>query len=236
MFRDNSKINSKSHLIWSSLAFQAGLINAGAFLACHRFVTHTTGFATHFGTDLAMFKFNEALSMLFVPLFFLFGCMISAFYVDKEIHFSRKPKYHIVFFLMCFFLALVLSLGSLGVFGVFGSQLSIEAEFLLIALLGITSGLQNAAISTASHSQIRTTHLTGVTTDLGIGLFKNIFLKNKNEQPKNNIRLIIIFSFILGSAVGAFLFLHFQYFGFILPLLLTLVLYYLTRKDWLQHD
>jgi len=236
MFRDNAKINSKSHLIWSSLALQAGLINAGAFLACSRFVTHTTGFATHFGTDLAMFKLNEAISMLLVPLFFLLGSMISAHYIDKELHLNRRPKYHIVFFLMSFFLTLVLALGVAGVFGTFGSKLSIEAEFLLIAILGICSGLQNAAISTASHNQIRTTHLTGVTTDLGIGLYKNIFLKNKNEKPKNKTRLAIILSFVFGSAIGAFLFLHYQYFGFILPLLLTLTLYYFTRKDWLQND
>ena len=236
MFRDNSKITSQSYLIWASLAFQAGLINAGAFLACHRFVTHTTGFATHFATDLAMFKFHEATSMILVHLFFLFGCMISAHYVDREIHYNRFPKYHIVFFLMSFFLLVVLVFGLIGLFGEFGSELSIESEFVLIALLGICSGLQNAAISTASHSQIRTTHLTGITTDLGIGLYKNLFLKNKKESPKNSTRLIIIGSFILGSAIGAFLFVHYQYFAFTVPLLLTLCLYFLTRKDWLKYD
>jgi len=234
MFRDNSKITSQSYLIWASLAFQAGLINVGAFLACHRFVTHTTGFATHFAADLAMFKFHEATSMLLVPLFFLLGCMMSAHYVDREIHFQRRPKYHVVFFLMSFFLSMVLIFGLSGLFGDFNSKLSIESEFLLIALLGICSGLQNASISTASHCQIRTTHLTGVTTDLGIGLYKNLFLNNKKEASKNSTRLIIIGAFILGSAIGAFLFVHYQYFAFSIPLLLTLTLYFIARKDWLN--
>ena len=61
------------------MAFQAGLINIGGFMACHRFVSHITGFATFFGYEINQADTSAALSMLVVPMFFLFGCMISGF-------------------------------------------------------------------------------------------------------------------------------------------------------------
>lgn len=227
---------TRNRFIWSSLSFQAGLINAGGFLACHRFVTHTTGFATQFGADLALFKFDEALSMLLVPLFFLSGAMLSAYFVDRRIHQNDRPKYYVVFALMTLFLFTVIVLSLAGFFGKFGEQLSVWADFTMIALLCLTSGLQNATLSTASHNKIRTTHLTGITTDLGIGIVRHFYAKNDLEVQKNKMRAIIIFAFILGSAIGAFLFMHLEYWGFTLPLAITTYLYFMARKEWLSHD
>ena len=63
----------RNRVIWFTLAFQAGWINAGGFLACHRFVSHVTGFATQFGVDIAEFRWTDATGMLTVPLFFFNG-------------------------------------------------------------------------------------------------------------------------------------------------------------------
>lgn len=65
---------SKSNItIWMLMAFQAGVLNIGGFMACHRFVSHVTGFATFFGYELNQADSSHALGMLIVPLFFFIG-------------------------------------------------------------------------------------------------------------------------------------------------------------------
>ena len=44
--RIHDKVGYKTYLDWFLLAFLGGHVNAGGYLACHRFVSHVTGFAT----------------------------------------------------------------------------------------------------------------------------------------------------------------------------------------------
>ena len=70
---------------WLLLAFMAGTINSGGFLACGRWVTHVTGFATFFGIDLVTGEYKLALSMLIVPMFFLLGSFVSGYLIDVRL-------------------------------------------------------------------------------------------------------------------------------------------------------
>lgn len=233
---------SRLHLaIWLSLAFQAGAINAGGFLACHRFVTHTTGFATFFGADVAKGDFLAAAGMLTVPMFFLLGAMISAFFVDRRQTLGKKPRY---LFLMAFIsltMLFVAILGHWNYFGPFGSPQNITTDFTLLALLCLASGIQNASITSASGSVVRTTHLTGITTDLGIGLVRVLWKGpshriQSHEEKANWLRFGIIISFILGSTMGSFLFLHLQYLGFLVPSFISFLIFViLWRKQKESH-
>ena len=83
--------------IWMVMAFQAGILNIGGFMACHRFVSHVTGFATFFGHEVIQGSYNHALGMLMVPLFFLFGCMLSGQLVDIRLRLHKQPKYFLSF-------------------------------------------------------------------------------------------------------------------------------------------
>lgn len=221
-FFNVSRFSGKTMAIWSAMAFQAGAINAGGFLACHRFVTHITGFATHFGAETAMGNVSSALGMLSVPFYFIAGSMISAYFVDHQTARGKRPHYLIVLALISFLMFACTVLGAAGVFGVFGAPLALGRDYSLLAILCLASGIQNAAITSASGAAIRTTHLTGMSTDLGIGLMRMFAKSSQNEAAKaelqgNFIRIGLIVSFILGSMVGAALFLHVQYFGFLLP-------------------
>lgn len=213
---------------WSSLSCQAGFINAGGLLACHRFVTHTTGFATQFGVEFAQKKWIDALGMLTVPIFFLSGSMISAFFVDRKINHNENANYFFLFFLISFLLCIVTTFGEIGFFGQFGLPLDIQVDYALIAILCLVSGIQNAAITTASGAVIRTTHMTGLTTDLGIGIVRmfdsrlqNQTSKQKEEAKANLIRISLIFGFILGSILGSICFINLQYLAFGLPAALS---------------
>jgi uncharacterized membrane protein YoaK (UPF0700 family) len=232
MFRGSSSLadyDKKNAAIWLSLAFQAGAINAGGFLACHRFVTHTTGFATHFGAEAAQGHWFSALGMLSVPLFFLIGSMTSAFFVDHRMAHHKAPQYFQSFGLMFLTMLFVTVAGHNGVFGVFGEPMSMSRDYFLLALLCWCSGLQNATITSASGAVVRTTHLTGITTDLGIGLIRALAHQNNDKVRKaeflaNWMRMGLILFFILGSFAASFVFLKEQYSAFAIPAAISLVL------------
>jgi uncharacterized membrane protein YoaK (UPF0700 family) len=218
----------KKFALWNSLAFQAGCVNVGGLLACHRFVTHTTGFATHFGVEMATGNFQLALGIISVPLFFLVGNCISAFFTDRRSIRQKKPNYTILFSLMVACYGLVTMMGVNNGFGVFGTELTMADDYFLLGLLSFSSGVQNAMITSISHSVIRTTHLTGLTTDLGIGLVR-IFSHEHNhplreqELKATGMRVGIIVSFIFGSWMGASLYLKYQYYGFLVPFTISTI-------------
>lgn len=230
-----------SVLVWLSMAFQAGAINTGGYLACHRFVSHTTGFATLFGESLAEGKISKSMSLISVPFFFLVGAMISAIFVDKQKAEGKKPLYVFVFFLMTGFLFLVFMVGLRGGFGTFGSAENDWQNYNLMALLCLTSGMQNATVTTAFRSVVRTTHLTGITTDLGIGIVRMIFANHlsvsRDEERKANwMRAGIIFFFILGAWISSLIYIHFQYLGFGLPLSVSLGLFLFTLRNYIAKS
>jgi uncharacterized membrane protein YoaK (UPF0700 family) len=219
--------------IWLALAFQAGVVNAGGLLACHRFVTHTTGFGTTFGIEVATGNTYIALGMLSVPVFFISGAMISAFLVDRRLIQNKAPRYAMVLFLMTLLMGVTLFSGVTGKLGAFGEPLSMTRDYLLLALLSLTSGLQNAMVTTAFGAIVRTTHLTGISTDLGIGIIRLMSNAQKPEQRHNEVRATwmrigIISSFIFGSTLSSFIYLAVQYWGFIIPFMISALLWMIS--------
>lgn len=229
--------NRKNFKLWFLLAFQAGAINAGGFIACQRFVTHTTGFATQFGLDLARASWKEAFGALTVPVFFLFGAMISSFFIDLPLQKNQKPRYEFPCALIFLALLTATILGELGIFGVFGDDMIFAKDYFFLVLLCLASGLQNALLSNAKGKSVRTTHLTGVTTDLGASLVR-IFFSDQNSQMQENDRIDslarvgTIAFFILGSTLSAILFIKARYLGFLLPTFtaMGLLKYFIFRK------
>jgi len=209
----------RTHFHWWLFSFLAGSVNVGGYLAAHRFVTHVTGFATLFGADAAVGDWRQALGILSVPLFFLVGVMISAYLVDRRVHRGSRPRYALVMGLIALCLISASVGGYFGVFGVFGHEPHLRKDYFLLALLCSASGLQNAVISSASGRTVRTTHLTGVTTDLGTGLVRALASRRrfKAEMKAARLRLGTIVAFSGGSLVGAGIYLQAGYLGFLMP-------------------
>lgn len=230
MFRDQNVYYRETIRIWFILAFQAGAINVAGLLASHRFVSHITGFPSLLASELAKGDHDAAFNIMLVPIFFVLGSMLSAWFVDRRIERKKDPKYTLVFFIICFLLMLVMLVGTLGYFGTFGEPLLYKRDYVLMAILCATSGIQNAVISTASGYRVRTTHLTGIATDFGIGIVK-LFTNRKHaelysaELTLNYYRLGTIVSFTLGGIVGAYAFYSMAYVGFIVPLTTALFLW-----------
>lgn len=235
--RDTISEDNRSNIpIWMTLAFQAGVINIGGFMACHRFVSHVTGFATFFGVEMSRSHYFDAIGMLAVPLFFLVGVMISGQLVDIRIRKHLNPQYHLTFGFIFILILIVFFGGVFNFFGSFGTPLDLKRDYLLLALLCLACGVQNGTISTVSKSMIRTTHLTGITTDFGLGLIRlanrgRKGLECHGESRATMLRLGIIFFFGLGSILGGVTFAEFGYLGFLLPVfssggLFALMLYF----------
>ncbi|MEN0060080.1 MAG: YoaK family protein [Bdellovibrio sp.] len=242
MFSYSRTLSHYSHAnvaIWLTMAFQAGTINTGGYLSCHRFVSHVTGFGTLIGTEAASGKWYHALGVLSVPGFFIGGTMISALLVDRRIQTNRRPLYPVVMFLIFLLTLSVVLGGQIGFFGQFGAPI-VKQDYILLAALCLACGILNATVTSAFGAIVRTTHLTGITTDLGIGLTR-ILLHSHKIQPRTNeiranwMRAGIITSFILGSYISAYAYLHSQYWGFLIPCLIAIILFFWSLIHFNDH-
>jgi uncharacterized membrane protein YoaK (UPF0700 family) len=227
MFQQNHEeiYRPKFLYLWFMLAFQGGFLNTAGFLGVGRFVSHVSGFATLFGVFGASGAWIKAIGMLSTPVFYLFGSMFSAWFIERRKLLKEAPYYPFVFFYIVLWLILVLFIGNNGGFGDFGNHLDSMNNFFYLFTIAFICGLQNSMVSSATSNIIRTTHLTGPLTDLGIGIVR-VWTNGKKglherEFFSNLCRLGIIFSFTLGSLIGAFILMHFQYNAFILPVLIS---------------
>lgn len=212
----------KNRIVWLLLAFQGGFINLLGLLSVHRFVSHVTGFAGHFSQALLNLKWFEALGSFFIPIFFLVGALISGIFTEVRREKGKVPIY--VFSMLSMsgiFLALSI-FGSMELFGNFGEPFQNFRDFILLASLSFACGMQNALFTQASGAVVRTTHLTGITTDLGIGLAKVITKEAKEEDKKSNrLRIELIFCFLMGSIVGSLVITKLEYKSFLIPAIVS---------------
>jgi uncharacterized membrane protein YoaK (UPF0700 family) len=157
---------------------------------------------------------------------FLLGAFIAGLLIDRPIHYGRKPRFDRVMGLSAVCLLLATVSGEVLHFGAFAGVIGAKESFLLMMLLCLASGLQNGAITSSSGKSVRTTHLTGLTTDLGLGLARvfTFDLKNLSLQKEvraNYLRIGSIVSFIIGSAVGACFFMNLGYRGFLISAMIA---------------
>lgn len=222
MFSTNRRTDylSKDFLwFWHALAFQAGFANAGGFMACSRFVSHTTGFGTQAGVAFAELNWIALFEALTAPFCFIFGAIVSALLVDRPMLQQRNPRYLLVMFMIFVSYASVGTGGALDVFGAFNEPRDLVSDTILMSLLCFGCGMQNACFTSLSRGQMRTTHLTGISTDVGITLVRLLHLDPTRRDTKilkrvNGIRIGTLFFFTAGSAAAAIVFDRLDYQGF----------------------
>lgn len=219
-------------MLWLALAFQAGMINIAGFLSCHGFVSNVTGYATLFGLEAGQEHFSIASAFLLVPIFYLIGAGLSGVLVDSRIRAGQKPRYFVVFGCLFLIMLYICVAGFNGMFGSFGVPDEASANFYLLTSLSMACGMQNGTVTLVSKSVVRTTHLTGLTTDLGIGLVRVWNARRRHEKldqegEANLMRIGIILSFTLGSCIGFFLFAHWKFRAFAVPTAVYGILFFL---------
>ena len=211
------------------LAFNAGAINAGGFLVVHLYTSHMSGFVSMLADNLVLGNMALVLGPLGALLAFTSGAVTTAVLVN----WARQRKLH-----GSYALPLLLEAALLLVFGLVGAvTLDWHTPFavpMTVLLLSFIMGLQNATVTKMSSSQIRTTHMTGVVTDLGIELGKMLYWNRSGTPPlahvganRERLRLFsgLLAMFLVGGVAGAA---GFRYVGFVFVLPLALVLLVLS--------
>ena len=174
------------------LAFAAGMVNAIALLGFnHQGVSHLSGIATLIGVEAAQANTGVALHLVAMIVSFVVGAAASGLIVGGQpLVLGRR-------YAVCLFLEASLLLAALVVL----TSGSSTGDFLAAA----ACGLQNAMTSTFTGSMVRTTHVTGVITDLGVAL--GLRLRGESIGPRRVVLyLLLVTGFVAGGATGAFAF------------------------------
>jgi uncharacterized membrane protein YoaK (UPF0700 family) len=203
---------------WMLLTGSAGMVNATAFLATERFVTHVTGTVTRIG--MAAANFWLVVDFVIVLVSFILGAMAASCVLDVRAEHGKQPLYPLPLFSAAALIAAAGISGQLGWLGPFGGTVDQPADFVLLSILSFAMGLQNGAVATSTGMVVRTTHLTGPATDLGLGLAELIFAAGeRRKQVRRNVglRAAKIISFVLGAALAVPLSRAFQYGAFLVP-------------------
>jgi uncharacterized membrane protein YoaK (UPF0700 family) len=196
-----------------ALAFVAGALNAGGFLAVRQYTSHMTGIVSSAADSLALGEGDLVLDALGAIVSFMLGAACTAVMVNVARRRRLASEYA---------LPLLLEAVLLLAFGVTGVRLAaIEGLFVpaTVMLLCFTMGLQNALVTKLSHAEIRTTHMTGIVTDLGIELGR--LLVGKADGARLRLLGALLGSFFVGGVLGA---LGFKHAGYVACLPLAFVL------------
>jgi len=190
-----------------ALAFVAGIVNVVGFLGFeHQAVTHLTGTTSLLAAALASLDGAAALHFAAIIGSFLAGTVLSGFVIqDSTLQLGRR--YGVALLLESLLLGLAVPLlEGQSIFGVYAASCA--------------CGLQNAMVSTYSGAVVRTTHVSGMFTDLGIFLGHTL-----RGLPVDGRRLrlcfLIISAFLCGGVAGALAFRQLGYATLFIPSGLT---------------
>ncbi|GAB3625365.1 membrane protein [Pandoraea terrae] len=208
-----------------SLAFVAGAANAGGFLAVGQYTSHMSGIVASLSDNLALGQIVLVIAGLCSLLAFLVGAATSAVLINWGRRHHTHSEYAAPLMLEAFLLL---------TFGVLGANLEHHQLLFVpatVVLLCYVMGLQNAIITKISKAEIRTTHVTGLVTDMGIELGK-LFYWNGRRAPASEAKVMgdraklrllssLLGMFALGGLIGA---LGFKHLGFVSTVPLALIL------------
>lgn len=207
MFRHEGPSRSARHngILAGYLALIAGFVNSSGFVLLGTFTSHVTGSVGRLANDLAASRWAAgALAAVFVVAFYA-GAFVASIVIEAQR--SRASR--------AYGLALLLESLALGAFVVVGLTLRKPDARILdaqAAILCFAMGMQNSLVTNLSGAVIRTTHLTGVVTDLGIESARWhywLFTRYKGASTprpapvKAILLLTILCAFTIGAVSGA---------------------------------
>ncbi len=207
--------------VWTGawvLAFIAGIVNVVGLLGFeHQAITHLTGNTSLLGEALATLNLSAVVHLAALIGAFVAGTVISGFLIqDSTLQLGRRYGVALLLVSLLLFSSVPL-LEHKSVYGMYAAACA--------------SGLQNAMVSTYSGAVVRTTHLSGMFTDLGI--FLGHALRGLPVDARRvRLCLLVISGFLCGGVAGTLAFQSFSYLALLLPAGLTAVVaigYWLYR-------
>ncbi len=201
------------------LAAIAGAANAGGFFALGQYTSHMTGYLSQLADNVALLNAK----VIFVSVLAISAFTAGAGFSTVLIHWARshagRQQYAWPLVIQGSFMA-CFAWG-----GIFSSE---AGRLFSLACLCFIMGMQNATITKISGARIRTTHATGMVTDIGIEMGRAAYglaLPQSGirvDAPKLRILLQLVAAFLLGGITGAIGYSQAGFF-FSLPLAFTLL-------------
>lgn len=179
------------------LCLTAGFVNASGFLGFFVLTTNITGHAALLAVKLTEGDLRAVRMVALWLVLFLSGAFCSSLYLAKTGGYTLPILVEIIILCM------------VGYFGHTFDKSVVKTEYFAGSLL-FAMGMQNALVSVISGSAVRTTHLTGMFTDLGIDLAA-AYMGYPRVRKKILLRLTIILFFLLGGIIGGFAFIKLHY-------------------------
>ena len=200
------------------LACNAGMVNTlGLLMLLHQSISHMTGNVSLIAIHLWQHDFSQVLFIVAVIVSFVLGAFYSG-YILGNARFSLNQRYGMPLICVAVFIGLCWLF---------------TPYFPRYALLWacVAMGMQNAMVSHYQGAIIRTTHLSGVLTDLGLAL--GYFLRGLQVEKRRVIlHLAILFGFLFGGLIATISFHYFNYHAFLIPALCSAVL---SLIYWLHY-
>lgn len=192
------------------LAFVAGFINAiGLISLDHQAISHLSGTVTLLGASFLDAPLRTSADLTGVLLSFLLGASLSGVLLHSR---TLKLGHHyglalIIEALLIFWSIYLFSNGSY--YGCYAASAA--------------CGVQNALATKYSGAIVRTTHMTGIFTDLGI-MFGSALRGEELDKRKLILFLLIIAGFITGGTLGTYLFRVYLFNALYIPAFICLIL------------
>lgn len=191
------------------LALIAGCINGIGLLGYeHQAVSHLSGTLTSLGTASIQFAPNAMLHLSGIMGSFFIGAGISGFVLHSH-EFDLDENYS---FLLLFESALL----CIAIYPM------VNAAYWGLYIAAMACGLQNGMVTRYSSAVIRTTHITGIMTDLGL-MFGAYWRGEPLNCRKIRLFLMIIVGFFIGGMISALVFPFLTGYAFALPALLCFI-------------
>ena len=188
------------------MALLAGAINAGGFFAVAGYTSHITGHLSNAADEFALGRWQTGLLALAGVLAYLTGATHSGWIIL----WAKRFRFHSSYALSMWMEALYLLL-----FGLLGVALSHIGSAMVpptVLFLSFIMGMHNTVMTVLSGGAIRSTHMTGTVTDLGIELAKVLYYRRdtnprlpdvKVNRPKMALFTGTVASFVIGGIIGA---------------------------------
>ena len=207
MFSHVGKNRTPKHnlQIAALLSFVAGLVNVVGFFSVQKLTTNVTGHFAFFVDEVFKRNFSDAFHLALFVFFFFFGAFAANFMVETYYRIRENQIFVLPIILEALILAFVAFTGNYFI----QENPDVIAYSLLFAM-----GMQNSLVTSISKSIVRTTHLTGLFTDMGIEFSQLFFYKDKTHKhsliTSIKLRITIIVMFFSGGLCGGILFDYFQ--------------------------
>lgn len=199
--RDNLKLGVLT-------AFTAGMTNVASLVLFFSFTSNITGHYAILAQEIS----NGNWFKVFIVLFWIFLFFIGSFLSNYIIINGKNLNTYLAHSLPLFFELLCLI--SVGVYGVyFYEETLMETEYLVATLL-FAMGLQNGLTASISNFTVKTTHLTGLTTDLAIHLSlitQKEFRENRAIVTRIKLLLSIVTSYLVGGIIAGSITYYFEF-------------------------